>query len=654
MDTKSKVNFYGKGFKVIALIIALLGAMIITGIISQVNSVESIYAFTQGKQGYARSLVDQKAYEFRRALSSINYIEKGNYYDPYQVTRLEENKKISETYLDQGFRYFYVNSSGEILADDGYGVQIESGKAIGENYYVYSTWEEKVIEGQSAYLRMAVPKELFLTMLIEAEIVSVNGQDNLIAIIVGSILLLIGAIYLIVVSGKSSKNDNVILKGMDKIYTDVLIVLTGLADVGIGALGVVAYSKLTSPEFGNFAEVTIIFLGLGFFVINAFGVLNIAKKIKAKRFFRQTLTWNLISKIGVPIEKLVNSKSGVYAKESFTSLKELSNKSIYRSIMSWCAITMGLSLVIILVSLPFGIIPAFVGLPLLAVFMVKKITNTTSEFVEISKGVSEIRNGNYNYKIEKLKCQEFNEVAEDINNIAEGMDLAVTKAIKAEQLKSELITNVSHDLKTPLTSIIGYVELLQDMDLPEEAQSYVNIIDQKSDRLKHIIQDLFELTKSNSGNVEVELEDLDLVKLIHQTLGELENDIEKSGRTLKINCDLESAIVKADGKRLYRVLQNLLDNALKYSLEGTRIFIDLKEEEDNIIFEIKNTSSYEMDFDESEILQRFTRGDKARTTEGSGLGLSIAESFASLQGAGFEIQIDGDQFKARLKFSKQK
>ncbi len=227
----------------------------------------------------------------------------------------------------------------------------------------------------------------------------------------------------------------------------------------------------------------------------------------------------------------------------------------------------------------------------------------------------------------------------------------VVEASRSEKTKTELISNVSHDLKTPLTSIIGYIHLLKNEDLDPVSMDYVKVLEQKSNKLKDIIEDLFVLSKSESGSMDIHLEVIDMKKLIMQTLGNMEDKIMDSGMHIKLDLAENEVLIKSDGRKLYRVMQNLLDNALNYSLQGTRIFISLYMTVDNKAkFRIKNTSSYEMDFNKEEITQRFVRGDKSRTKDGSGLGLAIVESFTNALGGNFDLSIDGDVFIVDLTF----
>ena len=280
------------------------------------------------------------------------------------------------------------------------------------------------------------------------------------------------------------------------------------------------------------------------------------------------------------------------------------------------------------------------------------IAYRAKDFDEIKKGVSEVRNGNIGYKIPELKCDDMKTLAGNINDIAIGLDESVAAKVKAERLKTELITNVSHDLKTPITSIISYTELLSKIeDLPEEAKDYVAVIAKKSDRLKRLTQDLFDISKVQSGNDDVVLEKLDVALLINQALGEHDNEIQSSGLPFCVDAPKE-LFISADGRKMSRVLSNLINNILKYAMKNTRVFITASEKDGVIEMEFKNISAYPLNFNVEEITQRFVRGDESRTAEGNGLGLAIAKSYTEICNGTFDIVVDGDMFKAILKFKK--
>ena len=237
-----------------------------------------------------------------------------------------------------------------------------------------------------------------------------------------------------------------------------------------------------------------------------------------------------------------------------------------------------------------------------------------------------------------------------LKNIDAAMRKSVEKQVQAERLKIDLITNVSHDLKTPLTSMVGYTDLLKKEELSNEARDYVEVISIKQEQLKNMIQDLFDLSKATSGAEQLVMETLDMRKLLEQTLGDMEDAIRESGMEIRTRFSQDSLLFTGDNGKMYRVVQNLLENALKYSLTGTRIYVDTEKKGGQVELQIKNIASYEMDFSPDEITERFVRGDKSRTTEGHGLGLAIASSFVRNMGGKLGVSIDGDLFKVTLNF----
>lgn len=282
------------------------------------------------------------------------------------------------------------------------------------------------------------------------------------------------------------------------------------------------------------------------------------------------------------------------------------------------------------------------------------ITKRLSYLSYVIEGTEKIKHGELDYKIKITGNDNFTSLAENINNIGEGLDKAIEEQVKSERMKSDLITNVSHDLKTPLTSIINYVDLIKKEESiqPEYINDYINVLESKSKRLKLLIEDLFEASKVSSGNIELQISKIDLVQLLRQSIGELEEKLSKSNLDIKLNVPNDKVYIWADGRRMYRVFENLLSNIAKYSLEGTRVYIDVYDCDEKVKVTMKNISSYELNFDPSEIMERFKRADESRNTEGSGLGLAIARDLVNLQGGKFYIEIDGDLFKANLEFQK--
>lgn len=282
-------------------------------------------------------------------------------------------------------------------------------------------------------------------------------------------------------------------------------------------------------------------------------------------------------------------------------------------------------------------------------YFLKKHIDDLKEIEEVSRSIAE---GNYDKKIDVDK-NKFKEISRNLNEASENLDLAVENAIKSERLKTELITNVSHDLKTPLTSIINYSELItkEDIDSKDKIE-YAKIINERSLRLKSLIENLFEVSKVSSNNIELNLTEINFTQLLYQVLGEWEDKLLEKDLITKVSTPEEPVIVKLDGQQTSRILENLFSNISKYTLEGTRVYVDLFENEENLELVIKNISKYPLNISADELMERFTRGDESRSTEGSGLGLSIASSLTEIQNGEFKIEIDGDLFKTTLRFNK--
>lgn len=282
-------------------------------------------------------------------------------------------------------------------------------------------------------------------------------------------------------------------------------------------------------------------------------------------------------------------------------------------------------------------------------------TQKTREIMKIQQALELISRGALDTK---LDVSEFHgqekEVAEAVNHIRDGLMESVNESLKNEKLKADLITNVSHDIKTPLTSIVNYVDLLKRENLGNEnARNYIRILDEKSQRLKQLTEDLVETSKITSGNVKLDMQKIDMVELLYQTGGEFNERFEARNLTIVTKIPNKSMYIYADGRQLYRSLENLYTNAAKYALENTRVYVELSNNDNKVVFTIKNVSKNELDIvsdGKVDLTERFVRGEKSRTTEGSGLGLSIAKNLTTLMGGKFEINVDGDLFIATIEY----
>ncbi len=294
-----------------------------------------------------------------------------------------------------------------------------------------------------------------------------------------------------------------------------------------------------------------------------------------------------------------------------------------------------------------------VGIPLvLQVVVGIYLVRDAAEKSEILDGVGKIVEGNLDYKIPSYNLHQDNLIlAESINNISSGFRAAVEESTCNERMKTDLITNVSHDIKTPLTSIINYVELIKREDIQNlRIQEYVKVLEGKAQRLRHLTEDLVEASKISSGNIELQMDKINLVELIYQTTGEFDERFQEKNLSLVLNMPKEAVVIMADGRRVWRIIENLYNNVAKYALQGTRVYVELKTEEDKAVFSLKNISESQLNFQANELTERFIRGDVSRSTEGSGLGLSIAKNLTELQGGVFEIFVDGDLFRVTAAF----
>ena len=464
---------------------------------------------------------------------------------------------------------------------------------------------------------------------------------------VGAALLFL--IYLLCVCGKN-KDGEYKNNWLDNIWIEVHLAL--IAGAAIGAI-VLCIFVIEDYVYGNFPHNLICWVmgsvsAVGSLIIIT-SLLSIIRNIKTRRLIETSIVLRVIRWCFRLVGKIVRW-SWRTSKSFWTTIYRLLSKKTGVILISMLyGYTAFIGILGILT--PESPMPVIIGVMLFG-FSAFFVARRSGDLDEIKKGVSEVRNGNVAYKIPELRCEDMKALAANINDIAMGLDASVAAQVKAERLKTELITNVSHDIKTPITSIINYTELLSKVEgLPEEAKDYVAVIAKKSDRLKNLTQDLFDISKVQSGNDEVVLEKLDVALLVGQALGEHDNEIQSSNLQFCVNTSKE-LFISADGRKMSRVLSNLISNILKYTMKNTRVFITASEKDGMIVMEFKNISAYPLDFDVEEITQRFVRGDESRTAEGNGLGLAIAKSYTEICNGSFEIVVDGDMFKAILKFRK--
>lgn len=421
--------------------------------------------------------------------------------------------------------------------------------------------------------------------------------------------LLAALLYLLLVTGRKAFGDKEMhLNFVDTLYTDLNL---GLC-LALIALWVAAIS-IGVLEYRLNQAIWPITAGIG--ALGLVLVLSLARHFKNRTLLKHSLAFTVLHKVFGFLRQIYASGS-----------------------LGWkvAVVVIGYPLI---VAATFFMFPVTIGAAVWLAF--KKV----KEYQDIQAGLARVREGDLQHKIPVTGSGELAKLAEDINRMTEGLNKAVANELKSERLKTELITNVSHDIRTPLTSIITYVDLLKGEKDPDQAAKYLEVIDQKSQHLKILTDDLFEAAKASSGSIPVDLAQIDLISLITQGLGELNDKIQAQQLEFKLNSPPEKVYITADGKLFWRALENLFANIFKYALPGSRVYIEVEDLGESARLVLKNISAAELNIAAEVLLERFVRGDEARSSQGSGLGLSIAKSLIEMQKGRFELEIDGDLFK---------
>jgi len=575
-------------------------------------------------------------------LNDLYCADKINYYVKLNDKVFTNCGATSPEELMQGEFYSYLSRNGAKGIDRARSTKTKYYGYLIDGIDCYDTTSTIIL---STSIKENVVAEHKVVWERQETIVNNTFTQTLIFVIVALLLL----IYLISVCGKNKDGEHKTM-WLDNIWAEVHLI--AMAVVGIGAVVICAifldeYStghlpyKLMMMIAGAASALTSI--------VCITSLLSIIRNIKCKRFVESSIIVRVIRWCFKIFVKVL-----IWLRNGFVGCRNL----VFRTLSKKTGIIL-ISMLFVYTALigMFGFLgyheALFIVFGVLLFFLgAFVVAYRAKDLDEVKKGVSEVRNGNVAYKIPELKSEDMKALATNINDIAKGLDESVSAKVKAERMKTELITNVSHDLKTPLTSIISYTELLANVEgLPEEAKDYAQIIANKSDRLKTLTQDLFDISKVQSGNESVVLEKLDVSLLINQSLGEQDNEIKKSELQFCVNAPKE-LYISADGRKMSRVISNLISNIFKYTMKNTRVFISAYEENGEVVMEFKNIASYPMNFNAEEIVGRFVRGDESRTQEGNGLGLAIAKSYTEICNGKFEIVLDGDMFKAILKFRK--
>jgi len=452
-------------------------------------------------------------------------------------------------------------------------------------------------------------------------------------LIAGTILYLVTFAVLTVQTGRRKEEEGISLRGIDLWKTETAMLFFGILAAGLLFLDYCCCfltAKCFDSSMTRIGECMII-VSLAAVVSNAgllWGWLSLVRRIKAGTLWNNSFLCQLIRFLGTCwTERAIAVRTGAaFAAAVVINLFGFASDEGFIMLLTLAA-DAGIGLIL-----------------LIQAFQRQKIKD----------GIERIAAGELDRKIDTDKFYGDNlAFAEAVNAIGDGFANAVEESVKSERMKADLITNVSHDIKTPLTSIINYVDLMKRENIQDEKlRGYLEVLDAKSQRLKTLTEDLVEASKASSGNIHLEWMHVDFVELINQTNGEFAEKYEARNLQLITNLPKEPVYIKADGRRIWRVIENLYNNAAKYAMPGSRVYVELKADEKRVCFSMKNMSEQELNIQAEELTERFVRGDVSRSTDGSGLGLSIARNLTELQNGTFEIYLDGDLFRVNVGFAR--
>lgn len=489
-----------------------------------------------------------------------------------------------------------------------------------------------------------------------------------------ALLFVLLGVYLITAAGRKPKQEGIRAGGLNRLPLDLYLLAGGAAGLGLIAIPFSMAASLIKTDFYLFCGLTAGTLFLACLVFVGFCFAWAAQwKTGGGFVWKNSLcarTLRCLVRVAIALEQFLAAKILPALLWLFKKAKNLLC-AVGRGCLLWLktglgVLAQGVHRLLLLLPLTWQWILG--GMVLIVIAMLGGAMGGAAILMAVCLCILLILYGAYSFGIladstrrmsqgyldtkvdEKNLLGCFKESAADLNALADVAVVAAQKQLKSERMKTELITNVSHDIKTPLTSIINYVDLLQKPHTEEEQAQYLEVLDRQSQRLKKLIDDLMDMSKANTGNMVVEITCLDAVESVNQALGEFAEKLEKAHLTPVFRHSVGSAPILADGKLVWRVMSNLLGNAVKYAMPGTRLYIDLMTLEDKVVISLKNISREELNVNADELMERFVRGDQARNTEGSGLGLNIAKSLMELQKGQLQLLVDGDLFKVTLTF----
>ncbi|MGM9671775.1 MAG: sensor histidine kinase [Oscillospiraceae bacterium] len=620
-----------------------------------VDIVADYYGVYQSAQELGEKTETRSYYESRFAKENSNYfftitdadgnVLLSNYTDAYQYSdataytlhRNPQPRRETKTFSSEEAMSEYLESlyeqygDGDVSASSGSIVNEQTGEETFELQVAYTVYDSETVT-ITGYIRsnLEAKDEIYYNLSWLDKLIS--ARNWLIVIGASSLVLTIALlVFLLSSSGHKEGEEEIHLTWFDRIPLDLLLFIWICLGGITVAMGDVVYSQTEAIVFASM--VVLCWVPLILVLLMSF-----ASRVKAGTVFKNNVLYWLLTKI---------KKFLLWLWHGLCYLVR-SLPLYWKAGVFWAALSL-LEMMFVLVSgsgetLTFWF---FEKLVLTAVLILIVINMR-----RLQEGAKRIAAGEVDYTIDLTHMiGDFKAHGEDLNCIRDGLQTAVDERVKSERMKAELITNVSHDIKTPLTSIVNYVDLLKKEELGSDtAREYVAVLERQAQRLKKLTEDVVEASKASTGSIPVNLERTDLNVLLSQAAGEFTDRFAEQQLELRFSASQEQTYVMADGRLLWRVFSNLMSNVGKYALEGTRVYLSIDVQRGRAVISLKNISRYPLNVSGEELMERFVRGDKSRTSEGSGLGLSIARSLTELQGGVFDITVDGDLFKVTISF----
>ena len=666
MNEKSKAC-WPRIAKNIAYIVAPIILAILVFIIICLSYPTETSAIKNGESFYSTAtFAEDYAYEVFGGITAATYWQKNKEdiqpYSYYLVTEqsIENNKNVEKIYYFSNYRGSNVkwliidNTTKEAFTNLSYSISnstLDNILSQITQQNIYWNYENKNVDtsinrlGNVEYLKGKIEDgknyTIYTSLLDTLEYtdqiykdelfynVSLRITPNAVYIIPVLALILIALVPVVVIGiGRKKGKDEIVLNLFDKI----LIEFATIISIIIGGIGTIFIAVVGNTNTTLTFVVGITSLIVGAIIIYLACILlfeTIVKRIKTHTFIKTTIAYWIYIRL----------------KEFTRNVKITKSFIIYFVLYLMSNI---ISLGIMLANVLIGLILVLALNIYVYIYLAKRLES----YINIKKAINDLYNGKTDlYLSESEFYGEDKEIAKNINDIAGGLSNAIDERLKSERLKTELITNVSHDIKTPLTSIINYIDLLKKENIKgEKINEYLDILDSKSQRLKKLTEDLVEASKASSGSIKLNIEKLNVNELIKQVSGEFEDKFKAHNLEEIISFPEKEVYIKADSRYMYRIIENMYSNISKYAMEGTRVYVDILERNNKVLIQLKNVSNQKLNISADELMQRFVRGEASRNTEGSGLGLSIARSLTDLQNGQFNIYLDGDLFKVTIEF----